>query len=275
MQDRPGPDTPEAWDAASRGYAEHVAPRMMRLFVDAFVDRLDVDSTTQALEVGAGSGALTEALSARVGSLLATDFAPKMVEVLRERMEAVGATNVRFEVMDGQALEIEDASFDAAASSFAVMLFPDRGKGFSELRRVLRPGGRAVVSGWAGPDKFEAFGLFLEAMNTAFPDMPPPPAPPPVFSLADPADFQAQMEAGGFRDVEVELVARELEVAGFDDMWGMLTSGAPPIQMLLDRIGPSGKERLHDSLQTIVEERFGSGPVTTTNVATVGSGIAP
>jgi len=101
-----------------------------------------------------------------------------MIEVLRERMEAVGATNVRFAVMDGQALELEDASFDAAASSFALMLFPDRARGLSELRRVLRPGGRAVVSGWAVPDKFEVFGLLLGAISAAFPDMPPPPALP-------------------------------------------------------------------------------------------------
>ena len=272
MTSSPTPDTPENWDAASRGYAEKVAPALMRAYADELVERLVVNGSTEALEVGAGSGALTETLSRRVKSLLATDFAPKMIEILRERMGAVGATNVTCEVMDGQALVLEDASFDRAACSFAMMLFPDRAKGFSELRRVLRPGGRAVVSGWAGPDKFEAFGLFLEAMRAAFPDMPPPPAPPPVFSLADPADFRAQMEAGGFNDVEVEFVCRDLEVAHFDDLWAMLTAGAPPVQVLLDRIGPSGQNRLRDVLGGIVERRFGSGSIRLTNAATVGRG---
>jgi len=273
MKSPPTPDTPENWDAASRGYAEKVAPVMMRAYADELVERLDVDANTEALEVGAGSGALAEALSGRVKSLLATDFSPKMVEVLRERMQAVGAANVTCEVMDGQALELEDASFDRAACSFALMLFPDRAKGFSELHRVLRPGGRAVVSGWAGPDKFEAFGLFLEAMRNALPDIPPPPAPPPVFSLANPADFKAQMEAGGFNDVEVEFVSRDLEVAGFEDLWAMLTVGAPPVQVLLDRIGPDGRDRLRDVLGRIVEQRFGSGAIRLTNAATVGVGV--
>lgn len=268
-------DTPESWGAASRGYAEKVAPVLMRPFVDVMVEGLGVDSTTEALEVGAGSGALTEALFPRVKSLLATDFAPKMIEVLRERMKAVGATNVRSEVMDGQALELDDASFDVAACSFALMLFPDRAKGFSELCRVLRPGGRAVVSGWTGPDRFEAFGLFLGAMNAAFPDMPQPPSPPPVFSLSDPKDFRAQMEAGGFRDVEVEFVSRDLEVENFAEIWDMLTVGAPPVQVLLDRVGPSGRDRLRESLREIVEERFHAGPITVTNVATLGWGVAP
>jgi len=273
MSTPPTPNTPENWNAASRGYAERVAPIMMETFADEFVDRLDVDATTEALEVAAGSGALTQALAKRVKSLLAIDFAPDMVEILRERVRAAGAEHVTCEVMDGQALGVDDDSFDRAACSFALMLFPDRDKGFAELRRVLRPGGRALVSGWAGPDKFEAFGLFLGAMRAAFPDLPPPPGPPPVFSLSDLADFRAQMEAGGFKDVEVDFVSRELEVTGVEQMWGMLTSGAPPVRMLLERIGSQGESKLRDTLAKIIEQRFGSGPFRVTNVATVGCGV--
>ena len=268
------PDTPESWGAASRGYAEEVAPLLMRAFVDPLIERLDVGENDRVLEVGAGSGALTEVLFPRVKSLVATDFAPRMIDVLRERLEALGATNVRCEIMDGQALECEESSFDAAACSFALMLFPNRRKGFSELCRVVRPAGRVAISGWAGPDKFEAFGLFLAALDAAFPDMPPPPTPPPVFSLADPTEFKFQMEAAGFRNVEVEFVARDLEVPDFEKMWSMLTVGAPPVQVLFDRIGPSGKERVREQLYEIIDKRFGAGPIKMTNVATVGSGSA-
>lgn len=274
MKSEPTPNTPENWDAASRGYAEKVAPLMMQPYADELVERLEVNASTEALEVGAGSGALTQTLSRRVKSLLATDFSPKMIEVLGERMQALGANNVTCKVMDGQALELEDASFDRAASSFALMLFPDRAKGFSELRRVLRPGGCAVVSAWTGPDKFEAFGLFLDATRAAFPDMPPPPSPPPVFSLADPAKFREEMEDSGFRNVEVEFVSHDLEIKHVEDVWGMLTSGAPPVQALLDRIGPEGQARLRDTLSKIVEQRFGGGAIQLTNVATIGRGFA-
>jgi len=272
MKTPPSPDTPENWGEASRGYADEVAPRMMEAYADEFADRLDVDSDTEALEVAAGSGALTQALAKRVKSLLATDFAEEMIAILRERMRANGVENVTCEVMDGQALALDDASFDRAACSFGLMLFPDRAKGFAELRRALRPGGRALVTGWAGPENFQALGIFLQAVRMAFPNMPPPPAPPPVFSLADPDSFKAQMEAAGFDEVEVSFVSRELEVDDFDVMWGMLTSGAPPVQMLFDRVGPQGKGKVRDTLAGIIEKRFGSGPIHLTNVATVGSG---
>ena len=101
--------------------------------------------------------------------------------------------------MHGRSPELDDASFDAVACGFARMPFPDRAKGCPELFRVLRPGGRAEVIGWAGPDKFEGFGLFPAAMDVAFPDMPPPPSPPQVCSLADPADFKFQGGNGGRR----------------------------------------------------------------------------
>ncbi len=114
--------------------------------------------------------------------------------------------------------------------------------------------------------KFEAFGLFLEAMRAAFPDMPPPPAPPPVFSLAKPADFKSQMEAAGFNDVEVNFVTRDLETDGFEDLWAMLTVGAPPVQVLLGRVGPAGRYRLRDVLGSI-------GSIQLINAATVGVGV--
>lgn len=270
----PSVDTPERWGTASRGYAARVAPVMMRTFADAHINRLGVVDDAHVLEVAAGSGALTEVLAPRVKSLLATDFSPQMIEVLRERLDTAGIANVECRVMDGQALDLDANAFDAAACSFALMLFPDHAKGFSELHRVVRPGGRVVVSAWTGPDRFEVFGLILSAVQSAFPDMPPPPTPPPVFSLADPAVFAKEMKAAGFRDVAIDFEVRGLELPDFDAVWAMVTVGAPPVQVLFERIGPEGKERLRDSLRSIVADRFGDGPVKLTNVATIGSGVA-
>lgn len=270
----PSLDTPESWGAASEGYAEHVAPVMMRPFAEDIVERLDLSDDATVLEVASGSGALTELLAGRAKSVLATDFAPKMVDVLRARMQALGAANVRCEVMNGESLDVPDSSYDAASCSFGLMFFPNRQKGFDELSRVTRPGGRVAATGWAGPDRFEAFGLFLAALNAAFPDMPPPSTPPPVFGLADPAVFRSHMERAGFRDVKVEHVAHDLEIPDFERTWSMLTVGAPPVQALFDQVGAEGRERIRDELREIVMQRFGSGPIRVRNVATLGSGTA-
>lgn len=265
-------DTPENWDAASQAYSEKIAPFLMESFARDFIDLLDADDSHEALEVATGSGALTLEYAKRVKSLLATDFAPKMLELAKQKCDRSGISNVAFEVMDGQSLTLEDNSMDRVASSFGLMLFPDRNRGFAELHRVLRPGGKAMVSAWAGPDQFEALGLFLKAIQQAFPDLPKPATPPPVFSLSDPAIFRSEMEAAGFQDVEVTFIAKDLSLKSVDECWSMLTTGAPPVKMLFDLVGEGGRGKIHDTLADIIEQRFGSGPFTITNTATVGTG---
>ena len=85
---------------------------------------------------------------------MATDFSPGMVACVA----AAGLPNVETRVMDGQALDLPDASFDAAFSIFGVIMFPDWRKGLAEMRRVTRPGGYGVVApvGWGAPGSSSA-----------------------------------------------------------------------------------------------------------------------
>jgi hypothetical protein len=72
--------------------------------------------------------------------------------------------------------------------------------------------------------------------------------------------------------VNVAYVEREVMVPDFDKLWTMLTVGAPPSKLLFDKIGPEGKNKVHDALAEIVRERFGNDPISLTNTATVGVG---
>ena len=63
-----------------------------------------------------------------------------MVGKARERLGK--APNVSVSVEDGQALSFSDASFAAVLCNLGLMFFPDPVRGLSEIRRVLRPGGR-------------------------------------------------------------------------------------------------------------------------------------
>ncbi len=54
-----------------------------------------------------------------------------------------------------------------------------------------------------------------------------------------------------------------------------MTSGAPPVRALFDRVGEEGVGRVRTALKSAVSERFGEGPIRLTNVATLGTGTAP
>ena len=70
---QPNLNTPENWDSASAGYAAKVAPRMMESFAGEMVERLAPEPGSEALEVAAGSGALTAHLA---GSVRAQGWRP-------------------------------------------------------------------------------------------------------------------------------------------------------------------------------------------------------
>jgi phosphatidylethanolamine/phosphatidyl-N-methylethanolamine N-methyltransferase len=104
----------------------------------------------RVLIVGAGTGADLPFLPAGV-EVVAGDITPAMVARVRRRAAALGRA-VTAEVMDGQALPLPDATFDAVLLHLIVAVIPDPDACLREAARVLRPGGRAVVFDKFAPD---------------------------------------------------------------------------------------------------------------------------
>jgi SAM-dependent methyltransferase len=110
------------------------------------------------LDVGFGGGLLLELAHRRGAATLAgVDPSEAAVATLRSRWRGPRAPQVRLEVGVVEALPFPAGSFDVVASTNTVYFWPDLGRAFSELARVLRPGG-AVAIGYSGVAKLRAFG---------------------------------------------------------------------------------------------------------------------
>lgn len=96
------------------------------------------------VDVGCGTGVLAHAALNRGGQVIGIDPNPGMLAVARHRSPAVTW-------LDGVAeqLPLDTASADVVASQFALMFFVDPAAAITEMRRVLRPGGRLVIATWA------------------------------------------------------------------------------------------------------------------------------
>ena len=153
----------------------------------------------RVLDVATGRGAVLLPAAELVGPdglVIGIDLAGAMVAATREAATRRGLP-AEVRVMDAEALDFPDASFDRVLCGFGVMFFPELARALGEFRRVLKPGGRLVLSTWrvAQADDLAAVMIAL--------------------GLADAAD-----ELGPFRDPAA--AARALADAGFADarVWG-------------------------------------------------------
>lgn len=124
---------------------------MSRLLLGAFFDGVadDVERTAHVgahvLEVGCGPGHLAIRLAERGLDVTALDVDPAMIRRARTNAERVGTTAPAFVVGDVGALDFPDASFDLVVSTLSMHHWSDPALALSEVARVLRPAGTALV----------------------------------------------------------------------------------------------------------------------------------
>ena len=110
---------------------------------DVGVKLLDLRAGERLLEVGVGTG-LSLPLYRRDTSIVGIDISSKMLEKAQEKIEKYDLRNVQLEVMDAQAMDFPDSSFDCVTACYVVSAAPDPHKVVSEICRVCKPGGRIV-----------------------------------------------------------------------------------------------------------------------------------
>jgi demethylmenaquinone methyltransferase/2-methoxy-6-polyprenyl-1,4-benzoquinol methylase len=109
------------------------------------------------LDLATGSGDVAFALSRgldRTVTIVGMDFCQPMLDEAEIKKAAARSGrygNVTFRQGDGLALPLPDASYDAVTISFGLRNLADRARGLTEMRRVLRPGGRLYVLEFSQP----------------------------------------------------------------------------------------------------------------------------
>jgi SAM-dependent methyltransferase len=113
------------------------------------IDPLELAPGETVLDLGSGPGLDCFLAARRVGPsgrVIGVDMTPEMLERARAGAAKHGLTQVEFREGRLEALPVADASVDAVTSNCVINLVPDKSVVFREIARVLRPGGRLVIS---------------------------------------------------------------------------------------------------------------------------------
>jgi ubiquinone/menaquinone biosynthesis C-methylase UbiE len=264
--------TPMPWDLVSAGYSRTIMHVLGQYSAEAIaLAKLARDASI--LDVACGPGTLSLLAARKVKHVTAIDFSKKMVSLFLNELKRKSFRHVKVLHGDGQNLPFEDGIFDAAFSMFGLMFFPDRPKGFAELYRTLKPGGKAVVGSWAPISRSPSMKAMFGALRAMDPDMPEPKKA--IKSLEDPKVFREEMSGAGFTHVRILPVTKPFPTASVRKYWTMMVDGSAPIVLLRRKLGEKvWKEREKVGL-AYLREHWSSFTGRLTSDAWLGVGLKP
>lgn len=183
---------------------------------EVMLDMATIGPGSRVLDVAAGAGDQTLQVAERVGPsgyVLATDISSRILDYAAANARAAGHRNVETAVMDGELLDVPEASFDAVISRVGLIYFPDQQRALAAMKRALKPGGRvaAIVYSTADNNKFFSIPVSIIRRRAKLP--PPQPGQPGPFSLGGPGMLDEQLRKAGFREVRSCTVAAPVELA--------------------------------------------------------------
>lgn len=134
----------------TREFFDHVRPWMSPFKFSWIMDRINREAAIigdgRVLEIGCGMGFTSLEFSKRGCSVTATDLTPSAIEITRQHYEIENAVAEDVRVENVLDLSFDDKSFDAVWANGVLHHTGDARKGIQEIRRVLKPNGRAIIS---------------------------------------------------------------------------------------------------------------------------------
>lgn len=154
---------------AAQGYEHFFVPAIFDQWPERIIEAACVGKGDRVLEVGCGTGVLARKVIKRVGAaggVVGLDFSESMLEVARGI-----CPDVIFQQGNAMDLPFDNESFDTVIASFMLMFVSDPVKAASEMWRVLKPGGRLVITVWEALDQNPVYAGLVDIARRRIDDV--------------------------------------------------------------------------------------------------------
>jgi len=210
--------TRQQWDAAAVAW-DRWNPLLREWLGEAtelMLDMAGVRLDSRVLDVAAGAGDQTLQAAARVGPrghVLATDISPKILELAAAQAQRAGFDQVQTAVLDGESLDVAEASFNAVISRLGLIYFPDQQRALRAMQRALKPGGRVAAIVYSTPERNGFFSIPVSVIRARAALPPPLPGQPGPFSLGGAGVLESAFRSAGFADVTSRVIAAPVRLS--------------------------------------------------------------
>ena len=240
-------------------------------FADEAITAAKLEPGATVLDVACGPGTLALRLAHQANKVHGIDFSESMLAVFKNKIVHAGHDHIELHCGDAQVLPYADDTFDAAFSLFGLMFFPDRQKGFAEIYRTLKPGGRVAVTSWAPLDHSPAMQTMFGAVRAIKPELPEPQRD--ISTLENPDVFRQEMEDAGFRNVEIRSITKAFPVTTIPEFWEFMVKGSAPLVMMKKAMGEELWREKEKLALEYLKERLQKLPTELTSDAWLGVGV--
>jgi SAM-dependent methyltransferase len=257
----------ERWERAARGWGAQraVFQTAAEPVSQWLVERVDPQPGLRMLELAAGpgdTGLRAAELLHPMGTLILTDVSEAMLDVARARAAELGITNVEFEVMDAEWIDLPTADVDGVLCRWGYMLLADPGAALRETRRVLKPGGTVALAAWTGPEDNPWSSVPNQELVRMGAAEPPDPTAPGQFAWRDPAVIAEALEEAGFVLAEIDQVDFTFRFPSLDDWWDVVLDLSPGMYDAVATLTPAQRDDLRDAIDArLAEYVAGDGSV--------------
>ena len=241
----------DVW-ASGDAYEPYVG-RWSRLVARDFVDWLDVPAGRRWLDIGCGTGALSQTILERAApqALMGVDPSEGFISHARR---VVGDTRAEFRVGDAQSLPADNRAFDVAVAGLVINFVPDMAKAAAEMVRVTRPGGTSAAYVWDYAGEMQMMRRFWDAavaLNPAALDKDEGRR----FPVCRPEPLTALFKNAGLANVEVRAIDAPTVFENFDDYWTPFLGGQAPAPGYCMSLSEDRRAALRDRIRSTLPFR--------------------
>ena len=241
----------KCWDSVSNGYrkwwkkiegyakndenegAQKVSLRLLEL--------AEIRPGHTVLDIATGYGEPAVSAAPCVGSkgyVLAIDASPKMLEIEKERSNALGFQNIAFKEVDFEKFVLPDSFFDVAVCRWGLMFLPNLNTVLKKIHDALFPGGRFAAAVWSHPTKVPLISLPMDIITREIGSQIPQTQQTTLgpFSLSDINALKHSFIQAGFSDIKIEPLNVTFKLPSADQFVQIMQELSLPINMILSKV---------------------------------------